>query len=251
MKIILIGAIFIIIFILIYVTYTNTYLPVVVIAHNNLHFVKNFIEQLKKYPNPIIIMDNKSDYEPLLAYYKEIQYEMGSKLEIRYLNENYGSSVFIRLKDHLPKVYILSDPDLKLNPDMPYNFSEIMYNLSNKYKAFKVGLALNISDKEKFLTCSNYIAGQNIVEWERKYWEERIPDPEYELYRVGKTDNTTFCLINNDYSIHNEIRIAGNFTAKHLPWYKDYLETHMPSDELKQWKTNNNSSSILISCINH
>ncbi|NDB82177.1 MAG: hypothetical protein EB127_05460 [Alphaproteobacteria bacterium] len=251
MKIILIGAIFIIIFILMYVTYTNTYLPVVVIAHNNLHFVKNFIEQLKKYPNPIIIMDNKSDYEPLLAYYKEIQYEMGSRLEIRYLNENYGSAVFIRLKDELPKVYILSDPDLKLNPDMPYNFSEIMYNLSNKYKAFKVGLALNISDKDKFLTCSNYIAGQNIVEWERKYWEERIPDPDYELYRAGKTDNTTFCLINNDYSIQNEIRIAGNFTAKHLPWYKDYLETHMPSDELKQWKKNNNSSSILISCINH
>jgi len=227
----------------------NKYLPVVVIAHNNLHFVKNFIEQLKKYPNPIIIMDNKSDYEPLLEYYKEIQYEMGSKLEIRYLNENYGSAVFIRLKNELPKVYILSDPDLKLNPDMPMNFGEIMYNLSNKYKAFKVGLALNISDKDKFLTCSNYIDGQNIVEWERKYWEDRIPDSDYELYRVGKTDNTTFSLINNNYQINNEIRIAGNFTAKHLPWYKGYLEKNMPSDELKQWKTNNNSSSILISCI--
>lgn len=228
----------------------NKYLPVVVIAHNNLHFVKNFIEQLKKYPNPIIIMDNKSYYEPLLEYYKEIQYELGSKLEIRYLNENYGSAVFIRLKHELPTVYILSDPDLKLHPDMPMNFGEIMYNLSNKYKAFKVGLALNISDKDKFLTCSNYIDGQNIVEWERKYWEERIPDPEYELYRAGKTDNTTFSLINNNYPIDNEIRIAGNFTAKHLPWYKGYLEKNMPSDELKQWKKNNNSSSILISCIN-
>jgi len=250
MKIILIGAIFIIIFILICIIYTNKHLPVVVIAHNNLHFVKNFIEQLRKYPNPIIIMDNKSNYEPLLEYYKEIQYELGSKLEIRYLNENYGSAVFIRLKHELPRVYILSDPDLKLNPDMPINFGEIMYNLSNKHKAFKVGLALNISDKHKFLTCSNYTGGKSIYDWEIKYWEDRIPDPEYELYRA-KTD-TTFCLINYNYPEENQIRIAGDFTAKHLPWYKGYLEKSMPSDELKQWKTNNNSSSILISCIkNH
>jgi dTDP-4-dehydrorhamnose reductase len=48
-----------------------------------------------------------------------------------------------------------------------------------------------------------------------------VDDAEYEIYNAEV--DTTFCLINkSNYSGNwkNHIRIAGNFTAKHLPWYK-------------------------------
>jgi len=221
-------------------------IPIVVIAYNNLFFIRNFINQLKKYDNPIILFDNKSTYEPLLNYYKEIKGELGSKIDIRLLDKNQGCGVANVYKDSLPSIFILSDPDLQLNPRMPENFSEILLSLSNKYQTYKVGLALDISEPEKLLNCKKYENGNTIVEWESKFWEKPIADT-YELYHAA-TD-TTFCLINHAYPESRQIRIAGDFTAKHLPWYKDFLKEHIPKDELEHWKKGNNSSSILERCI--
>jgi hypothetical protein len=225
---------------------TRESIPIVTIGYNNLHFLKNFINQIKKFNNPIIVFDNKSTYAPMFEYYKEIKQELGSKIQIRLMDKNYGSAVYLRLRNTLPKKFILSDSDLFLNPKMPQNFSDILYNLSNKYKAYKIGLALDISDKEKFLKCDNYINGKSIYDWEKEFWKKKIQDPNYELYSAP-TD-TTFCLINDNYIGGPQIRIAGNFTAKHLPWYKNYLRNHIPADELESWKHKNNSSGILLTC---
>jgi len=222
-------------------------IPIVTIGYNNLFFMRNFINQLKRFDNPIIILDNKSTFEPMLEYYEEIKRELGSKIEIRLLNKNYGSNVTVQLKHTLPNVFILSDCDLQLNPRMPKNVSDILLNLSNKYKTFKVGLALNIADKDQFLDCKNYTGGQSIYDWEKKYWLNPIKDSKYELYSA--LIDTTFSLVNYNYESGNHIRIAGDFTAKHLPWYKNYMKEHISQRELKFWKEGNNSSSILNSCI--
>jgi hypothetical protein len=227
----------------------SSQIPIVVMAYNNLFFVRNFIEQLKKYKNPIILFDNHSDYQPLLEYYKEIKEELGSKIDIRLLDENYGSGVYKVFRNSLPQIFILSDPDLELNPRMPENFSEILLALSNKYQAYKIALALDISEPDKLLPCKNYAGHKTITEFESRYWKVRVPDSEYELYRGGHPMDTTFCLINYNYSKETKIRIAGDFTAKHLPWYKDYLKNHISEDELNMWKKNNKCSSILNGCI--
>lgn len=221
-------------------------IPIVVIGYNNLFFVRNFISQIKDYKNPIIVFDNNSDYKPLLEYYKELKAELGSKIDIRLLTVNEGCGVASVYKDTLPSVFILSDPDLQLNPRMPANFSEILLELSNKYSAHKVGLALDISEPDKLLECKKYENGKTIVDWESRFWEKPIADT-YELYDAPV--DTTFCLVNRAYSEMNQIRIAGDFTAKHLPWYKDFLKEHIPKDELEHWKKGNNSSSILERCI--
>ena len=71
-----------------------------------------------------------------------------------------------------------------------------------------------------------------------------------EIYNA-KID-TTCCLVNSQYSIGesgldgNHIRVAGIFTAKHLPWYKNYIKDHFSKDELKFWLDNNISSSIRL-----
>ena len=142
----------------------------------NLFFVRNFIDQIKQYKNPIIVFDNKSTYEPLLEYYKEVKAELGSKIDIRMLDKNYGCGVASVFKNTLPDIYILSDPDLQLNPRMPENFSDILLGLSNKYGAYKVGLALDISEPNKLLDCKNYEHNMTIVEWESRYWKQPIAD---------------------------------------------------------------------------
>jgi len=224
-------------------------IPIVVIAYNNLFFVRKFIDQLKKYDNPIILFDNKSTYEPLLEYYKEIKKELGSKIDIRLMDNNYGSGVYMTFNHTLPSIFILSDPDLELNPRMPKNFSEIFLELSNKYQAYKIASALDISEPEKLLTCENYSGNKSIYDWETQYWKVRVPDDTYELYNAGHPMDTTFCLINNNYSKENKIRIAGDFTAKHLPWYKNYIKDNVSEKELEHWKKNNKCSSILNGCI--
>jgi hypothetical protein len=217
-------------------------IPIVIICWNNYYFVKNFINQLKKYKNPIIILDNNSNLQDLLEYYKEIKKELQNRIEIRLLTENYGHTVYLKLKEQLPYIYILSDPDLEINDNLPQNFAEILLNISNEYKSYKVGSALDISDKEKFIQCDNYTGGLSIYEWEKQFWQNRINNNDYELYYADI--DTTFCLINNNYTSNN-IRVAGVFTAKHLPWYLDYIKNNVHENEIENWKKNNKSSSIL------
>ena len=52
-----------------------------------------------------------------------------------------------------------------------------------------------------------------------KFWNHKINDSNYELYKADI--DTTFCLLNKNYKNEDRIRVAGIFTAKHLPWYID------------------------------
>jgi len=229
----------------------NNEMPFVIICWNNLTFVKRFVNQLKKYKRKIIILNNKSDYAPIYDYFDEIKKELGDLIEIRLLDKNYGHTVYRELADTLPEVYMLSDPDLELNPNLPNNFVDILLNLSNKYKIYKVGFALDLSDRDKFLSCTKYTQNKGIYEWEKQFWQNKINDDAYELYHADV--DTTFALINTKYYKGNNyegIRIAGDFTAKHLPWYTDYIKNNIPANEVQHWKKNNKSSSLLFSCMN-
>lgn len=226
-------------------------IPVVIICWNSLTFIRKIVDQLKTYPNPIILLDNKSTYKPLFEYYKEIKDELKDKIEIRLLDKNYGSGVF--LKQKLPKVFIMTDPDIEINKKMPQNFSEILLNLSNKYKVYKVGLALNITDKDEFVRCAS--EGNPLYEYQLRYWKEPIENKDYELYKAAV--DTTFTLVNNNflYKVKDNnytapaIRIAGDFTAKHLPWYKKFLEG-LSGEELFSYMKHNKSSTFVRNCLN-
>ncbi len=145
--------------------------------------------------------------------------------------------------DLLPEIFIVSDPDLLLNKDMPKNVGEILLNLSETHKLFKVGLALDISDSDKFVEGE---LSKIVIETESKYWERPVVHPDYIIYEAIL--DTTFCLVNRQYAIPHHIhqwRIAGNFTCKHLPWYRDWLKNNIPKEELEYWMMNNKSSTIL------
>jgi len=117
----------------------------------------------------------------------------------------------------MPDKFILTDPDLEFNSNLPIHFIEELVALSNIYKSNKIGFALDISEPNKMYT-GIYHNNKDICAWEAQFWSNKIPNSEYELY-IANID-TTFCLINKR-NTGNNIRVAGRFTAKHLPWYID------------------------------
>lgn len=66
-------------------------IPVIIINFNQLHYLKQLVDFLliRNFKN-IIIIDNKSDYPPLLDYYREIN----NKVTIELMDNNYGHKVF-------------------------------------------------------------------------------------------------------------------------------------------------------------
>lgn len=196
---------------------------VVIICYNNYKFVENTLKQIykinKEYYNNIIILDNCSQDTATINYLKNLK-------DVRIIRNFQNTGPRISENDNteiyniLPDKFILTDPDLQLNENMPSNFIEILSELSDKYKAHKIGLALDISDSNEMYQGDYmfYDRYWNIFDWESRFWKEKIADEKYELYSA--LTDTTMCLINKKNSKSDiYIRIAGVFTAKHLPWY--------------------------------
>lgn len=220
--------------------FDNAEIPIVIIAYNNLTFVKSFVEQCRRLTNKIIILDNNSSYMKIHEYYDNLK-----NVEVRRLKQNYGHKVYQTLANTLPSIYILSDADLLLHSEMPNDVIKHLIKISNRCQAGRVGLALDISDSDKFIQGNGRKA---IIDEQLLYNRDVIFDEDYKLFKADI--DTTFVLINYNYDQSRRIRVAGmkgttNFTAKHLPWYDDYLKDNIPKDELESWKSNNISSTIL------
>lgn len=217
-------------------------IPVYIIAYNNLYHVSKMVSQLEKYTQNIFIIDNNSNYPKLLEYYeKEFKYKL-----IR-MEKNEGHLVFLKLMDTFPEYFVVTDPDLEFNENMPLDFLDQLVSLAKKYDTAKMGLALSISDSDEFVP-GPYHGRLNIVDWENQFWKNRISNKKYELYEADI--DTTFFVGNKKRLIEyyrdisdkkGLIRVAGNFTCKHLPWYKENW-IHYPNDELSYYNTANCST---------
>jgi FkbM family methyltransferase len=195
-------------------------IPIIIICYNNYTYVKNTLEQLLKINNEcyknIQILNNNSTCLNTINFLKNID------VKVIHNNSNNGPWITSNNNKHiydvLPNKFILTDPDLKFNENIPSDFIEILSNLSDKYGTSKIGFALKISDFENFYK-GVYFDGLSIYDWEKRFWKNNLYDDNYELYDAPI--DTTFCLINKDNFVKHsrEIRIAGIFTAIHLPWY--------------------------------
>jgi len=192
---------------------------IVIICYNNYKYVEYTVQQITQRTSmvDILIMDNASTCPDTIAFLKTFQEQEEGKVIFNkqnmgpWLREDNNKEVY----NQLPEKFFMTDPDLEWNPNLPSDFIEILSNLSETYQSEKIGFALDISDfHEMFqaLYCNN----KNIYEHEQNFWVNKIPHEKYELYKAPI--DTTFCLVNKKYK-DNHIRIAGNFTAKHLPWY--------------------------------
>lgn len=190
-------------------------IPIILNNFNRLSSTRHMYEFLKNRGfTHITILDNASTYPPLLDWYATLP-----AAEVVRFAQNLGphslfSSGYIRqLVNSEWTVY--SDSDLELNPLMPDDFLEIMQSLLIKYQEKKIGLALRIDDVPPGCY-RNCFTGS--IEWEKQFWEHEL---EKDVYRA--LVDTTFCLLRHPREHDLQaLRIAGNFTARHLPWYQDY-----------------------------
>lgn len=217
-------------------------IPIIIPCYNNYIYVKNTIKQLidinRQIENNIIVMDNNSSDNDTITYLKSI----GNKVIYNKVNKGPWITPTVNndIYNLLPNKFIVTDPDLEFNKNLPSNFIDILSDLSNKYNCNKIGFALDISDYDKMYNSICDRVKQTNVEWESQFWKNRINDNTYELY-LAQID-TTFALINKMGNTNINIRIAGTFTAKHLPWYIDNKLLNIYDNYILNTKTTKISS---------
>jgi len=197
-------------------------IPIVIICYNNYKYVDHTINQIKRinteYLQYITIVNNASSDAHTINYLKNttIPVIWNKNNNGPWINGNNNADIY----NMLPDKFILTDPDLGFNTNLPTNFIEHMIKLSNTYNCKLIGFALDISDFDKMYN-NNYCNNCNIYDWEKQFWNNKINNNDYELYYAAI--DTTFVLINKNVTNTISIRIGGNFTAKHLPWYKENI----------------------------
>lgn len=181
------------------------------------------------YLKDIIVLNNCSTDKDTCSYL--------DTLDIKVLHNNANNGPWIKpcynrhIYDLLPSKFVLTDPDLEFNSNLPSDFIQQLSILSDKYNSHKTGFALDISEPDKLYDSRLYENEMSIVEWETQFWKSKIEDTNYELYNADI--DTTFHLYNKNSHNRKCIRVAGDFTAKHIPWYK---ETSIYSlDEFKEY----------------
>lgn len=229
----------------------KTNMPVIIIGYNQPTYIRNMVRQLEPYTSDIIVVDNCSEFQPMLDYYEnEYQYTLLRQ------KVNFGQKVY--RKDWIQKlvgdVYLLTDPDLEFNENLPTDFIQKLLDVSDHFKAWKVGFALNI-DHPNLRTKLHY--GRHTVKsWESDFWKcpvEYGPDRDLAVYMAGV--DTTFCLVNKrnegpqvpadapeGWSPGGQYRIAGDFTCLHLPWLEDFRSMLQEGEYEGYLKENNTSS---------
>jgi hypothetical protein len=226
-------------------------IQIYIICFNNGFYIENTLRQLKakNIPNnQINIINNNSNGKETL----EILSKISTSYNVINLSENYGHKVWCHqiIWNILPEYFIITDPDLEYNIDLPNDFINTLYEISNLYNASKVGFALDIKNEDIF--DSSYVNDMSIKDWERQFWEKQLP--EYKSLELYKSDiDTTFFLgcksrMNNGYSLNLNIRVGSVFTCKHLPWHISHINS-LSKDRILEMYLNNNGSSTIAKII--
>jgi hypothetical protein len=193
-----------------------------IIAYNNPTFVKKICERIVKITNNVVIIDNHSTFLPMVDFLDNCHFNV-----IR-LPQNYGHRVYELdiVKNSLGSIFLLTDPDIEISDFVTKDTIKKMYEISERYNIRKVGVALDIFS-ENIREDIEY-QNQKIKDWEQKFWNQRVADQELEMYWADV--DTTFCLVNNNQQGWPYIRLAAEYTSKHLPWYKNWEDMLMPGE---------------------
>lgn len=187
-----------------------------IINYNRLELMRNLADWLYINGNcePIIV-DNNSDYQPLLDYYdNECPYT------IYRMPENYGYKVvwevlFPTIGFPSYQRYIVTDSDLDLS-NVPKDFLYYLNLGLDIYKNVdKCGLSLEINDLPET------DMAKNVKRWEAQFWSNRLDG----MFFYSMVD-TTLALYRENVQAHslNAIRTDRPYTAKHVPWYYTSLD---------------------------
>lgn len=193
-------------------------MKVFIINYNRLTLVQNIAQCLHDVELDVNIIDNHSEYPPLLDWYKVCPYN------VLMMDKNHGHTVF--WSQHLYDLvegerYMITDPDLDISK-VPSNFVSLLSKGLDKYPNFyKCGLSLKIDD------LPNTPIGNEAKGWESKFWQHKLDE---EFYAADI--DTTLAMYRKGVIFHtiNAIRTAPPYSARHIPWYYTSFE-ELPEDE--------------------
>ena len=214
--------------------------PAFIPCYNNPTYARGMVRQLRTLGfRRIVLVDNASTSPDMRAWLDGIAPE---EAEVIALAENRGPrDIFMDLRNLvlLPRHFVVTDPDLVLNPALPDGFLGDLALLVAQHKVGKAGCALDISEPEAMREETFRLQNRDwkIWEWEAQWWRKQVAthdgqDPVYEA-----PVDTTFALYDRTFFRPAEhlkaVRVAGRFTAKHLPWYRDI---GVPGDEAELYR---------------
>lgn len=202
-------------------------IPVVIPVFNNPTYTANMLRQLveRGFDN-IYLVDNGSTSQAMSTFLTHAE-EYATVIRS---GHNHGPRHTLLNTDHynlLPEIFCLTDPDLEFHPQMPEHFLSELVRVTEQFKIGKAALALRIDDTDKMHGGSFFIQGReyHVPEWEQQWWKDEIgqmPDGS-RIYRA--VTDTTFAVYNKKYftstRFFDSVRVAGTYTCRHLPWYKD------------------------------
>lgn len=203
-------------------------MKVFIISYNRLTYLRDMVNWCKEHNLEPVIVDNNSDYPPLLAYYHS------KPCQIIMMPKNYGHTVMWHGLIDLPdERFIITDPDLDLS-GVPDDFLEVLnIGLDRYHEKPKCGLSLEIDD------LPGGPEAAYVRQIESVFWFHPLDD----LFYDAKVD-TTFALYRKgirEYTIEG-IRVNRPYTARHYSWY--YTDfNQLPEDERYYYKTANESAS--------
>jgi hypothetical protein len=207
-------------------------IPIFIPSFNNPTYVDNMVRQLRaRGLHNLTIVDNRSTSETMIDYLKSAS----SSLNVDVLAQNFGPRHLYRAEERrarLPNLFCVTDPDLELNSDLPEDFLDELIACTERFAVGKAGFSLDISDPAALRDDVMTIGGRpyKIWEWEAQFWKNRLgfTSDGAPIYRASI--DTTFALYNKRF-YHNRlhfraVRVAGNYTCKHLPWYRQRIVPH-------------------------
>jgi glycosyltransferase involved in cell wall biosynthesis len=200
-----------------------------IISFNRLTVLKALVDRLDCLRNKrIIVVDNNSDYPPLLSYYRDLP---RNGVEVLYMGRNYGHDVVGQIFDeHQYRVkyqmdechYAYTDCDIVPDFDSPNDYLEKFSAVLDRYpRILKVGFGLRIDDLP-----DTFKKKRALVEWENQFWKDPIHDEVVGLDLYPAPIDSTFACQRADtrpgYSfILKSFRTGPPYVARHLPWYID------------------------------
>ncbi|RZL04451.1 MAG: hypothetical protein EOP36_00095 [Rubrivivax sp.] len=226
-------------------------IPVIIVSHNNHCHVAQMARQLNIHKIHPIIIDNASTDSTTITGLKEIS--KSGQASIIFSQKNFGHMVgFIEpIYEKLPNFFAYTDPDLAFSENLPEDFLQVLANLTEEFQVYKAGCALpyvlegrTLSAKKTSISARTpfrFTSEHTIQEWESKYWKQKLVH-DIEIY-AAQID-TTFAVYNKaKYRgfFVDAIRVAGQFSAIHLPWFDDLDPMTAPQKEVYQ--SNNRSTS--------
>ena len=167
-----------------------------------------------------VIIDNNSDYPPLLEFYAN-----RCPYRVIRMQENYGHMVVwqtgLLSQLGITGPYIVTDPDLDLS-GIPGDWLTVLEAGLKKYPEYdKCGFSLEINDVKNLGT----------INWEKPFWDHPLDS----MYFNAPID-TTFALYRSPKFSFNSIRTNRPYTARHLPWYWNQVKD-LPPDEQHYYNT--------------